>query len=32
MQFLEIKSKVKNHHIAEAGVSFDYFFGVYIIA
>ena len=23
MQFLEIRSKVKNHHISEAGVSFE---------
>ena len=23
MQFLEIRSKVKNHHVSEAGVSFE---------
>ena len=23
MQFLEIRSKLKNHHISEAGVSFE---------
>ena len=28
--FLEIKSKVKNHHISEAGVSFEIQFGLWI--
>ena len=30
MQFLEIRSKVKNHHISEAGVSFEIWFGLCI--
>ena len=30
MHFLEIKSKVKNHHISEAGVSFEIQFGLCI--
>ena len=30
MQFLEIRSKVKNHHISEAGVSFEIQFDLFI--
>ena len=30
MQFLEIRSKVKNHHISEAVVSFEILFGLCI--
>ena len=30
MHFLEIRSKVKNHHISEAGVSFEIQFGLWI--
>ena len=30
MIFLEIRSKVKNHHISEAGVSFEIYFGLRI--
>ena len=30
MQFLEIRNKVKNHHISEAGVSFEIYFGLCI--
>ena len=30
MHFLEIRSKVKIHHISEAGVSFEIQFGVWI--
>ena len=30
MHFLEIRSKVKNHHISEAGVSFEKKFGLCI--
>ena len=28
--FFEIRSKVKNHHISEAGVSFEIQFGLFI--
>ena len=30
MHFLEIRSKVKNHHISETGVSFEIQFGLWI--
>ena len=30
MQFLEIRSKANNHHISEAGVSFEIQFGLWI--